>query len=296
MGRLTHGALFFGAHGFTLGAALAGINTAWGCETNPTRCELSQIRFPNLKNFGDIKNAQKWNVPPTSIISAGIPCQPFSFAGKRLGTTDDRYLWPETFDLIKKVKPDWFIFENTPGIENVVFETIIPDLEKNSYETQTLSIPAVGLDAPYRRARIFVIACLTPNPGKTGRTCDGPKKKKERLRGKSGRPGQCAGLSIPDFNKMGREKYVAWNQLLRTFEKGPLTRIHLSIDRHWTDTTGLGGLVPGVPTGMVRPQQKRKLSRLDRDRIEAIGDAVVPVVARAIFEIILFVENYFKVK
>jgi len=83
-------------------------------------------------------------------------------AGKRKGNEDDRHLWPEMLRVIKQVKPTWVVGENVYGLVNwsdgLVFHEIISDLENAGYEVQPYLIPAVGVDAPHRRDRLWIVA------------------------------------------------------------------------------------------------------------------------------------------
>lgn len=96
------------------------------------------------------------------IISAGVPCQPASVAGKRKGTKDDRWLWGETYRIIREAKPQWVLLENVKGIlsleQGVVFENLLLELESYGYETETFIIPACAINAPHRRDRVWIIA------------------------------------------------------------------------------------------------------------------------------------------
>ncbi|MFA6973145.1 MAG: DNA (cytosine-5-)-methyltransferase [Parcubacteria group bacterium] len=97
-----------------------------------------------------------------NILTGGFPCQPFSQAGKRRGTEDDRYLWPEMLRVIRLTKPNWVIAENVRGLltmqGGVVFEQVCLDLEDSGYEVQPFIIPAVAVNAPHRRDRIWFVA------------------------------------------------------------------------------------------------------------------------------------------
>jgi len=96
------------------------------------------------------------------ILTGGFPCQPFSHAGRRNGTADDRYKWPEMFAVIRNVRPDWVIAENVRGLvtwnDGMVLETVCADLESEGYEVQPLIIPAVAVGAPHRRDRVWIVA------------------------------------------------------------------------------------------------------------------------------------------
>lgn len=72
------------------------------------------------------------------MLTGGFPCQPFSLAGKRKGTADDRYLWPAMLGVVRTVRPRWVVGENVLGIVNwsqgMVFEHVCADLEAAGYE------------------------------------------------------------------------------------------------------------------------------------------------------------------
>lgn len=96
------------------------------------------------------------------LLTGGFPCQPFSVAGKRKGTEDNRYLWGEMFRVIHEFQPTWIIAENVRGLltwsEGLVFEQVCLDLEAEGYEVQPFIIPACSVNAPHRRERIWFIA------------------------------------------------------------------------------------------------------------------------------------------
>jgi len=99
--------------------------------------------------------------PRPFILTGGFPCQPFSQAGLRRGTADDRYLWPEMFRVIRLTKPEWVVAENVGGLvnwnEGLVLETVCSDLEAEGYEVQPFVIPAAAVNAPHRRDRVWII-------------------------------------------------------------------------------------------------------------------------------------------
>lgn len=107
------------------------------------------------------------------LLTGGFPCQPFSQAGRRDGTKDDRHLWPEMLRVIQSTKPQWVIAENVRGIltieQGMVFEQVCLDLESEGYSVQPIIIPAVAVNAPHRRDRVWFIAHRRRQYGSKGR-------------------------------------------------------------------------------------------------------------------------------
>jgi len=106
------------------------------------------------------------NIKQMSLLG-GFPCQPFSVAGKRKGTDDDRYLWDETIRVVRECKPKWFIGENVEGLINIqdgmVLRQVQDDLEKEGFEVQCIIIPASGIGAWHQRKRIWIIGYNVSN-------------------------------------------------------------------------------------------------------------------------------------
>ena len=155
--------LFEGIGGFSLAARWAGWATPVMVEWN-TYCQaVLQKNFPDATIFGDIhKFDGTAYAGQIDIITGGFPCQPFSHAGKRAGTDDDRYLWPEMLRVIREVAPSWVVGENVAGILSMdggrVLAGILADLENEGYSTEVYIIPAIGVGAPHRRERAWVVA------------------------------------------------------------------------------------------------------------------------------------------
>jgi len=74
---LTHGSLFAGIGGFELAAKEAKIKTLWNCEIEPYPRLVLSARFPNVKQYGDIRKVNGAEIAPVDIITFGSPCQSF---------------------------------------------------------------------------------------------------------------------------------------------------------------------------------------------------------------------------
>jgi DNA (cytosine-5)-methyltransferase 1 len=160
---MRHGSLFSGIGGFDLAAEWMGWENVFHCEWMDFPRKVLEYYWPEADSHIDIcKTDFKKYEGTIDVISGGFPCQPFSLAGKRKGTNDERYLWGEMLRAIQEIKPTWVIAENVFGIVNIdgglVFEQVCLDLENEGYEVQPFIIPAAAKNAPHRRDRCWFIA------------------------------------------------------------------------------------------------------------------------------------------
>lgn len=187
---MTHASLFSGIGGFDLAAEWMGWNNVFNCEINPFCRKVLAYHFPNAKQYEDIK-AVDFTIyrGHVDVLTGGFPCQPFSLAGKRRGTEDNRYLWGEMLRAIKEIEPRWVVGENVLGIvswsDGMVFEQVQSDLEDAGYEVQPYIIPACAVDAPHRRDRVWFVAHRrdVENPVSDGflrESCDGKEESDKR--------------------------------------------------------------------------------------------------------------------
>jgi site-specific DNA-cytosine methylase len=170
---MRHGSLFSGIGGFDLAAEWMGWENVFHCEWMEFPRKVLDYYFPNADSHIDIcKTDFKKYEGTIDIISGGFPCQPFSLAGKRKGTEDERYLWGEMLRAVQEIKPKFVIAENVFGITNIdggmVFEQVCLDLETEGYEVQPFIIPAAAKNAPHRRDRVWFIATITASFGERG--------------------------------------------------------------------------------------------------------------------------------
>ena len=180
--------LFSGIGGFSLGLESTGqFETIAFVEKDEFCKKVLKKNFNNIPIESEVRNV-KGDRYAADIITGGFPCQPFSVAGKRKGTSDDRYLWDETIRIIRECKPRWFIGENVEGIINIqdgmVLRQVCDDLEKEGFEVQCLIIPASGIGAWHQRKRVWILAYSNNNGSyrqKRNETIESSNKQKNRL-------------------------------------------------------------------------------------------------------------------
>ena len=160
---MRHASLFTGIGGFDLAAQWMGWENVFQVEKDEFCTAVLTKNFPNVPKYGDIKqfkgHAYRGSI---DVLTGGFPCQPFSSAGKRKGTSDDRYLWPEMLRVIREIQPKIIIGENVSGILNwsngMVFEQVQIDMENEGYETTPFILPASGTGSFHIRERVWFVA------------------------------------------------------------------------------------------------------------------------------------------
>ena len=102
------------------------------------------------------------------ILTGGYPCQPFSAAGKRLGTDDPRHLWPFIADGIRILRPKLCFFENVEGHISLGLREVIGELESMGYKVSWGLFSASECGAPHQRKRVFILAVASGFGGASG--------------------------------------------------------------------------------------------------------------------------------
>lgn len=161
---MKHGSLFSGIGGFDLAAQWMGWENVFHCEWNDFGKQVLNYYWPNAIAYENIKETDfTIHRGQIDLLTGGFPCQPYSAAGKRKGTADERHLWPEMLRAIREIQPRWIVGENVLGIINwnggLVFEEVQSDLEAEGYEVQAYVLPACGVkNAPHQRYRTWFVA------------------------------------------------------------------------------------------------------------------------------------------
>ena len=160
---LSHGSLFSGIGGFDLASEWMGWKNEFHCEWNEFGKKILKYYWPNATSYDDITKTDFsiWR-GKIDILTGGFPCQPYSVAGKRKGTEDDRHLWPEMLRAIREIQPSWIVGENVSGLISwdggMVFEEVQTDLENEGYEVWANVLPAASVNAPHKRDRVWFVA------------------------------------------------------------------------------------------------------------------------------------------
>lgn len=130
-------------------------------------------------NLGDITKLK--SLPSHDFMTAGVPCQSWSIAGKKLGFDDDRgQLWNDTLFLLNEVRPKVFLFENVKGLvdprNKKAIDYILDRIKQAGYYAEKYLLNAYDYGVPQNRVRVYIVGfsekkyfdrfCLpTPNPG-----------------------------------------------------------------------------------------------------------------------------------
>ncbi|TWG49858.1 DNA cytosine methyltransferase [Aminobacter sp. J44] len=133
-------------------------------EINPLASAVLAQKFPNVPDLGDITNpAIDWSFyhGKIDILTAGLPCQPHSIAGKRKGTGDIRDLTDPFCDIVEKVQPEWILVENVEGYRSSeggkAWRTLHRRLRAGGYIVAHRVIDAADF-VPQRRKRLWILA------------------------------------------------------------------------------------------------------------------------------------------
>ena len=281
---MKHGSLFSGIGGFDLAAEWMGWENVFHCEWNEFGQNVLKHYWPNAESFDDITKTDFTKYHGTiDIISGGFPCQPFSTAGQRKGTKDERYLWGEMLRAIQEIKPQWIVAENVVGITNIdgglVFNQVCADLENEGYEVQPFIIGAASKNAPHRRERCWFIAHTKFKPtGSDGRIND---ETQRDLRGQN--TGDvlgtlCSDGDVANTDRIGlRGKVDGLGKSRFDYQTtAPSEWIHFPIE------SPICGGNDGIPTEL----DGITISKWRKESLKAYGNAVCPQIALEIFKAI----------
>jgi DNA (cytosine-5)-methyltransferase 1 len=181
MGRFTVAEFCVGGGGQALGLEAAGFDCVVALEIDGHCCTTLRMNRPQWDVRQDdmrLVNGSRWH--KVDLFAAGVPCPPFSIAGKQLGSNDDRDMFPDALRLIREMQPKAVLLENVPGFASAKFtqyrENLFSSLSDLGYETEWKVLQASDYGVPQLRSRFVLVALPKgrmsffewpePNPGK----------------------------------------------------------------------------------------------------------------------------------
>lgn len=152
-----------GAGGQALGLALAGFTHVALVEYEADYCDILKLNRPEWNVIcKDVHDFDGKFYQGVDLLAGGVPCPPFSIAGKQLGKEDERDLFPEAIRLIKEMKPRAVMLENVRGFLDSCFDEyrkhILKSIEILGYHTQIELLNASDFAVPQLRPRVVIVA------------------------------------------------------------------------------------------------------------------------------------------
>jgi len=292
---MRHVDLCSGIGGFALGFQWAGLSPQpqLFCDIEPWCRKILQQHWPNVPVASDVKELAsdpERFVPDCDILTAGYPCQPFSFAGKRKGEEDDRHIWPYILKIIAFKRPTWCIFENVYGHISLGLDSVLSDLEAEGYTTRTFVVPACGVNAPHKRNRLWIVAYTNSSRQRSGEgeprasqegnnagwiredvSDTNSKRLQEHGHSKPTVTVSEGGSDVPNPKSIGVQGlWTSWEQESHSHEGQEISVRNSEGGRQtiWDVEPNVGRVAHGIPKRV--------------DRIKGLGNAIVPQIAQRI--------------
>lgn len=217
------------------------------------------------------------------IITGGIPCQPFSSAGKQQGLEDERWLWPALWSVVQRTGASWLFLENVPQFRKQGLAAVLTDLRSAGWDAEWLLLSAANVGAPHKRERFWLLARDVGNTdGRNGETTlQHLSRDRRRHAGRSDQEmadaeGLDVGLSVtaPVPLRLGHPRPPT---LGRSFPPTP--------DDHvgWVEWLAGGGPEPQIRREPHGPTEKLVRSPGLGEQLHLLGNGVVPQCAAAAF-------------
>ena len=156
-----------GAGGQALGLHNAGFDSIGAVEIDASACATLRLNQPHWRVIEtDVRNVNGRDFSGVDLFAGGVPCPPFSIAGKQLGENDERDLFPEALRLIEEMKPRAVLLENVAGFASEKFSDyrrgLFAKLGRLGYRADFRVIQASSLGVPQLRPRFVLVAMHEP--------------------------------------------------------------------------------------------------------------------------------------
>lgn len=286
--------LFAGAGGGILGGMLLGHTCIGAVEIDPYCRKVLQARQRDglLDPFPIHDDVRTFDARPlrgqVDVLCGGLPCQPFSQAGKRRGTADPRHLWPEMARIVAECRPR-FVFAENVALE--AFREPWRDLRGMGYRVPpALQVSAADLGAPHLRKRWWLLAA----------DADGELLRQQPRRQQADRPGEAQPAvdgslgSAADADRGGQPQLAERDRRAEAGQQAPQRDDALGLRADVADLRRAWGWLEGGATSERGwwPAQS-DVGRVSHgvasrvDRLRALGNGQVPIVAATAFRALL---------
>jgi DNA (cytosine-5)-methyltransferase 1 len=280
---MRHVDLCSGIGGFALGFEWVGLSKPiLFCDIEPWSRQILRKHWPDVPIAEDVKelaNDPDGLIPDCDILTAGYPCQPFSLAGERRGTEDDRHIWPYILSIVQSKRPAWCVFENVYGHVSMGLDEVLSDLEGEGYAARPFIVPACAADAPHRRDRVWIIARNVGDTKNERHDSGSNTQRKRSTHQQEQRLGVWSKPSRPSENVAHTDSAQQQGRWISSRIHKEHTKPNSGSDpsrqqatQFWLAEPAVGRVAHGIPRRV--------------DRLKGLGNAIVPQIAMRIGETI----------
>lgn len=152
-----------GAGGQSSGLELAGFQHELAVEIDRDAAATLRLNRPNWEvQEADVRDINAKGFEGIDLIAGGVPCPPFSIAGKQLGADDERDLFPEAMRMVREALPKAVMLENVKGLASARFqpyrESILKELDRMGYISDWRLLNSSDYGVPQLRPRFILVA------------------------------------------------------------------------------------------------------------------------------------------
>lgn len=160
-----------GAGGQALGLAMAGFVHVALVEYEKEYCDILKENRPEWPIIcADVHDFDGKPYHGVDLFAGGVPCPPFSVAGKQLGAYDERDLFPEALRLVREIEPRAIMLENVRGFLDPSFreyrEYILRSIAHMGYDVQIKLLQASDYGVSQLRPRVVIVGIRNDEPGR----------------------------------------------------------------------------------------------------------------------------------
>lgn len=157
-----------GAGGQSSGLEMAGFGHSLAVEIDRDAAATLRLNRPEWDvHEGDVRDINGRDYKGIDLLSGGVPCPPFSIAGKQLGADDERDLFPEAIRLVREARPTAVMLENVKGLASVRFapyrQSILDALDEMGYDADWQLFNSSEFGVPQLRPRFILVAMKRRN-------------------------------------------------------------------------------------------------------------------------------------